>query len=167
MDDNDGDDHKTTTDSCTSFEEEAEVEDEDDGEALTHLSAAKVSGMRICYDIVHSPSYQVPVLYLSFPSRSLPPPDEVYERLVPAAQRQQVKAIGIMGALSMAEHPVTGLPAYFVHPCHTQEAMATVTGGKTVAPDRYLLLWLGIIGSSVSLSMPVEIFQKWKAGGGA
>lgn len=119
------------------------------------------------YDIVHSPSYQVPVLYLTFPGRGLPPPDEVYECLVPAAHKEQVQSVGLMGALSMTEHPISGLPAYFVHPCRTQDAMLAVTGGKEVTLERYFLLWLGVIGSSVGLSLPVEVARRMADGGEA
>jgi len=115
------------------------------------------SDVLVHYDIVHSTSYQVPVLYLTFPGRGLPPPDDVYELLVPPSQKQQMQAIGVMGALSMTEHPITTLPAYYVHPCRTQDAMLAVSGGGGMTPDRYLLLCLGIIGSSVSLSLPVDV----------
>lgn len=68
--------------------------------------------------------------------------------------------MGVMGAMSLTEHPVTGLPAYFVHPCRTQEAMLAVTDGREVSPEKYLVLWLGVIGSSVSLSLPVEVASR-------
>ena len=119
------------------------------------------ASVRVCYDIVHSPTYQVPVLYLSFPGRSLPQPDVVYDLVVPNAQKHQVRDIGVMvGALSMTEHPLTGMPAYFVHPCRTQEAMLAVTGGQTVSSERYLLLWLGVVGPSVSLAVPLALAKR-------
>lgn len=64
-----------------------------------------------------------------------------------------------MGALSVTDHPVFSTPAYFVHPCRTAEAMKAVNGGGKIQPQEYLLRWMGIIGQSVGLSVPVELAQ--------
>lgn len=64
-----------------------------------------------------------------------------------------------MGALSMTDHPVTGMPAYFVHPCRTAEAMDAVTEHRNVTPDGYLLMWLGMVGPSVGLDVPIELAE--------
>jgi ubiquitin-like-conjugating enzyme ATG10 len=123
-------------------------------------------------DIVYSPAYQVPVLYLTFVERStnnsvaLPSPDEVYEILVPNDFKSPIRSVGVMGALSMAEHPVTGVPAYFVHPCRTQEAMSPLldrvrTDASPCNRTDYLLLWFGVIGASVGLSVPVSVAKRF------
>lgn len=63
----------------------------------------------------------------------------------------------------MAEHPVTGMPAYFVHPCRTQNVMGPLLEGggdcEFGARDsvEYLMLWLGVIGASVGLSVPMRV----------
>ncbi|KXS93695.1 hypothetical protein AC578_3846 [Pseudocercospora eumusae] len=141
---------------------------EDDPEALqTRYSAAHNEVLTI-YDIVHSPSYQVPVLYLTAKygsnssSLSLA---EMYRLLVPDAVRQQVEAVGVMGALSMTDNPVTSLAAYCVHPCRTQEAMQAVLSGRKAVPVQYLALWLGLAGGSVGLSVPVPLMQALKLEG--
>lgn len=127
-------------------------------------------------DIAYSPAYQVPVLYLTFAERSnttiaLPSPDEVYNMLVPNDFKLPMRSVGVMGALSMAEHPVTGVPAYFVHPCRTQEAMSPLL--SNAEPDahsrdgtRYLLLWSGVIGASVGLNVPISVAKLFADGGG-
>ena len=140
--------------------------EEDDDEALTRLSDAATQAL-VTYDIVHSPSYQVPVLYLTcmqFHPKgqrpgALPPLDEVYELLVAPSQSPQMQSVGVMGALSMTDHPISGMPAYFVHPCRTSEAMSAVTAGKDVTPEQYLLMWLGLVGPSVGLEVPVELAE--------
>ncbi|KAK4546202.1 hypothetical protein LTR36_002339 [Oleoguttula mirabilis] len=121
----------------------------------------------VTYDLLHSPTYQVPVLYLttqhqqqhtSPPGLPPPPPDEVYRLLVPAAHKPQMRAVGVMGALTLADHPATGRPAYSVHPCRTQEAMRAVTASRSsLWPEDYLLLWLGLVGAGVGLHVPVEL----------
>ena len=141
---------------------EAAIEEED-LEAL-HSSPAPLKQPLVVYDIVHSPSYQVPVLYVTFrdlPSslRGLPSPDQVYEMLVPSLYRQQTNAVGPMGALSMTDHPITSTPAYFIHPCRTAEAMEAVTEGFKTTPEIYLLRWIGMIGQSIGLNVPSELAQ--------
>jgi ubiquitin-like-conjugating enzyme ATG10 len=149
-------------------EGEVAVPDEDDSEALI-APVAKHDYTRIVQcDIAFSPAYQVPVLYLTFAERStnrsiaLPSPDEVYKILVPDDFKSPMRSVGVMGALSMAEHPVTGVPAYFVHPCRTQEALSPLldsasSNAKLCNGTRYLLLWFGVIGASVGLSVPISV----------
>ena len=147
-------------------ENEEEIEDEDP-EALFVPPAAANLDRVVRYDVVYSPSYQVPVLYLTFveatTSKSIPLPSaaEIYEMLVPQGFKAPMRDIGVMGALSMAEHPITGMPAYFVHPCRTQEALAPLLGDMSdnigfEPAVEYLLLWFGVIGASVGLSVPVK-----------
>ena len=157
---------------------EDEVEDEDPEALVVPTAAAKRKDLdRVArYDVVYSPSYQVPILYLTFADAStgksipLPSADEIYDMLVPQGFKTPMRDVGVMGALSMAEHPITGVPAYFVHPCRTQEALAPLLGdtshesGSEPAVE-YLLLWFGVIGASVGLSVPVNL-ARLIAGGG-
>ena len=158
-------------------EDEIEIEDED-LEALSRPAAASSSSSSssaagrgldcmVRYDVVYSTSYQVPVLYLTFADAStskhipLPSADEVYDMLVPQGFKASMRDVGVMGALSIAEHPITGMPAYFVHPCRTQEALTPLLAGAsqtagTEPAVEYLLLWFGVIGASVGLSVPVH-----------
>jgi ubiquitin-like-conjugating enzyme ATG10 len=82
-----------------------------------------------------------------------------------------------MGALSMAEHPISGTPAYFVHPCRTQEVMPPLLlllqnadPNKPDADPRkaicYLMLWFGVIGASVGLSVPISVARLFADGRG-
>lgn len=110
----------------------------------------------------------MPVLYITFfdaateKNIALPSPDELYRVLVPDGFKAAMRDVGVMGALSVADHPVTGIPAYFVHPCRTQEALTPFLGEtQSRATDRkaleYLMLWFGVIGASVGLSVPVNV----------
>lgn len=136
---------------------EDEIE-EDDEEALA--SKTRVGRTVVVYDIVHSPSYQVPVLYLSFknlPSGPQPSIDELYQMLVPTTYRSSVQITGQLGAITLTEHPITGMPAYFVHPCRTREAMEPALEGMMVKPAEYIMLWLSTIGASVGLNVPLPL----------
>lgn len=158
---------------------EIPIEDDDDPEALipptsipNHPYPSQSQGQRVVYDTIHSPTYQVPVLYLTFvkadsnKSIPLPSPDEIYYIIVSESLKAPMRDVGVMGALSMTEHPITGMPAYFVHPCRTQEVMAPLLGvedlkSNTGDPIKYLMLWLGVIGASVGLSVPVRVAKEF------
>lgn len=144
-------------------ETEEHLQDDGDAEALCRAEA-EVGPLQAIFDIIHSPSYQVPVLFLQVNVHALGKVakvhslDDIYEMLVPPTHRLEMQAVGVLGALSMTDHPVSGLPAYFVHPCRTADAMADVVGRATVPrPTEYLLLWLGLVGASVGLHVPIEV----------
>lgn len=143
---------------------------EDDEEVLEKSHRDSRREVLVIYDIVHSLSYQVPVLYLSLRRESHAPQpasprgqasdlssDSVYNLLVPPLHRSQVQRVGVMGALSMTDHPFSGTLAYFVHPCQTAQAMADSLGKKAATPEEYLMVWMGMIGGSVGLNVPVEM----------
>lgn len=144
--------------------------DEADDEALDRISHhIHTEQLVVVHEVVHSPSYQVPVLYLTFqrvsPYKTLPykpsTADEAYELLVPSLYKPAIQNVGIMGALSMTDHPMSGLPTYFVHPCRTAEAIQAIIGDvRNVEAERYLLMWLGMIGSSVGLDVPIELAEQ-------
>lgn len=51
---------------------------------------------------------------------------------------------------------MTGLPSYFVHPCRTADALRASSESGKVSPMEYMMLWFGIIGTSVGLAMPLQ-----------
>lgn len=155
----------TSEDIPNTLETEEEIEEEDD-EALNEKKRAPK--LVVVYDIVHSSSYQVPVLYLNFeslPSGRLPSSDELYQMVVPNSYKASMQAVGQLGAITLTEHPITGVPAYFVHPCRTREAMVPVLEGKMIHPREYVVLWLGTIGASVALEVPLSLAMRMDARG--
>ena len=149
-------------------EDEVAISDEEDSEALVAPIANHDYTRAVQCDIAYSPAYQVPVLYLTFAecstgrSIALPSPDDIYKILVPDDFKSPMRNVGVMGALSMAEHPITGIPAYFVHPCRTQEALSPLLEDASHKANpcggtHYLLLWFGVIGASVGLSVPIDV----------
>jgi ubiquitin-like-conjugating enzyme ATG10 len=132
-----------------------EYEDED-GLAVVKSEVAPI----LSCDIVHSASYQVPVLYFQLCNMHwhLPPSlDIIHSILVPDFHKIPVRDVGLLGALSTSDHPVTGLPSFFIHPCQTQTAMASLHIDQFGQPDDYLLAWIGMIGSTVGLSVPLQM----------
>ena len=54
---------------------------------------------------------------------------------------------------------MTDLPCFWVHPCNTAEAMDNYLKGidREVSPVEYLMIWIGIVGATVGLSLPNAI----------
>ncbi|KAL2828653.1 hypothetical protein BDW59DRAFT_42173 [Aspergillus cavernicola] len=131
---------------------------EEDSEALIHTYDTHDT-LQIDYDILLSPTYQVPALYFVLRRASMPLGiDEVYRYLVPEQYRENIQSVGIMGGISFGYHPVSGTPAFFVHPCNTADAMREIASGHRISPEAYLIIWLGLVGNCVRLQLPSELF---------
>lgn len=135
--------------------------DEKDEETLNkHQSLSISNDFDITYDVIHHATYDCPALYvdLAASDRARVNADELYDLLVPDAFRQPLLSVGVMGSLSLSDHPISGKPVYWIHPCRTQEAMSAVLESKAgVDGTRYLLAWFGLIGGSIGLNVPVEL----------
>jgi ubiquitin-like-conjugating enzyme ATG10 len=93
----------------------------------------------------------VPGLYIHRPASSHQLLTELY---APASQ-----AVGIIGGLTLVDHPEIGKPVFFIHPCRTQEAVRDVLGPKHVDGLEWLMIWFGVIGTAVGLSVPVGLAE--------
>ncbi|KAK5747547.1 hypothetical protein LTR17_000190 [Elasticomyces elasticus] len=138
-------------------------EDEDDQEVLIRSPPHNFGNQTtVIYDIVYSPAYRVPILYITI---SHPPPNpDILSLLVPSSHKAQFQhAGGPLGALSLTDHPLTSLPAYFIHPCRTAEGMAAITTdesrGERMGAPGYFMRWLGLVGPSVGLAVPVGLAE--------
>lgn len=68
--------------------------------------------------------------------------DEMRQLLVPSEHSQEMRE-----AISQTEHPISGLPTFFIHPCHTSELKSSL------GPDFSWPLWLQFFGSRVGLNI--------------
>ncbi|CUS13801.1 unnamed protein product [Tuber aestivum] len=143
--------------------EEDEDEDEDD-ESLPPVSPSR---WKVEYQILLSRAYQLPILYFNLhpPSSTAQIPaslQQVYEKLTSATTRDALKSVGVQGAISQTDHPVLGVPYYFVHPCNTAAAMGEWQlrrrdwgeGREDFDAEKYLAVWIGVVGSAVGLFLP-------------
>ena len=110
----------------------------------------------------------------------------MYRSLVPQHLQDEAKAVGVMGGIGMTvsiiwiftrkqiglikqhkNHPINGIPCFWVHPCNTAEAMKDMLKGieREVSPAEYLMIWFGIVGASVGLSLPIEMVSWTNPGG--
>jgi hypothetical protein len=89
--------------------------------------------------VFYSPTYQVPVFYFT---------TDVNE----CGGFRTVKT-------SFAEHPITGLPCYYLHPCQTATILSELASTST--PLNYLLAWIGIYAKEIpNLEIAMELFAK-------
>ncbi|EFW19045.1 hypothetical protein D8B26_007231 [Coccidioides posadasii str. Silveira] len=138
-----------------------DIEDDDPEMLIRPSSISGTSKVEMEYHILLSPTYQVPVLHFFFKNTPYSGPNAleiVYEHLVPPAYRSDLKQVGVMGGISMTNHPISGIPVYFIHPCNTASALQTVQGKETPTAETYLPLWLGLVGNCVGLYIPKELF---------
>ena len=61
--------------------------------------------------------------------------------------------------ISYQNHPISDLPCFWVHPCQTAEAMCEITSDVALDsnPLKYLMTWIGMVGVTVGLSLPIEM----------
>lgn len=147
---------------CSETETYGDLSSTEEDEAAIHHSRQLHKNPTVEYHIIHSPSYRVPVLYFflsHLPTTDFKGIDAVYEYLVPQHRLGEMKDVGVLGALGMANHPVTDLPCFWVHPCNTAEAMSEILSSvkHAVTPEKYLMIWLGLVGSAVGLTLPKEV----------
>ncbi|KAL9127005.1 MAG: hypothetical protein Q9217_004040 [Psora testacea] len=91
------------------------------------------------YHIIHSTSYQVPVLYFfvhDLPCQSPKDIDTIYEYLVPKQHREALRGLGILGGIGMI----------------------LIKGTKRkISAQEYLIMWIGLVCGAVGLNVPKEM----------
>lgn len=133
-----------------------ELEDGDE-EVLDTAGQARAL---ILYDILLSPVYIVPVLYFHVhdPQHRYPPTMTVlYEHLIPPLFKTQAETGGVIGGISVQDHPVMSRPVFFIHPCQTAEVMAASAGDGKITAEEYLIMWIGALGKCVGLNVPLSL----------
>lgn len=124
----------------------------EDGGAASHKIIAE-------YSVVWSSSYQVPVLYFSLweehgtkrssLTEGISEVVHSFEKHVGFEDNPEV--IKMNALLSQGEHPLLGVPAWYLHPCKTGNVMETI-----VPRDEwfnYLKAWLALYGSFAGLKI--------------
>jgi ubiquitin-like-conjugating enzyme ATG10 len=117
----------------------------------------------IHYDILLSPTYSVPVLYIRIhdTQHRYPPTMEIlYRHLVPAQFKAHTEDVGVMGGITVTDHPVGGRPVFFIHPCRTAEVLEASIAKERCTETKgaeYLMVWMGALGRSVGLNVPLAL----------
>ncbi|KIW20793.1 hypothetical protein PV08_01371 [Exophiala spinifera] len=146
----------------TGGENEQELQEVAEAETLSR-DTDNTGYVDVTFSVTLSPTYSVPILWFTcqkVPGKAGLNLDQVYELLVPNSSQEPLRTVGVMGGISMAHHPISDQPAYFIHPCNTPEALSVLKPERALSPEDYLLLWLGLIGTSVGLYVPSALFGK-------
>jgi len=101
----------------------------------------------------------VPVLYISIrdPEHRYPPTmTTLYEHLVPPQFKAQTENVGVIGGITITEHPLKNRPVFFIHPCQTADVMEASVE-SVITADKYLTIWIGAMGKAVGLNMPLQL----------
>ncbi|KAF2441246.1 hypothetical protein P171DRAFT_92817 [Karstenula rhodostoma CBS 690.94] len=134
-----------------------EIEDDDDDERL-HSTANNTP--LIHYDVLLSSSYTVPVLYFYISDalhRYPPTMDTLYMHIIAPEYVDQTKDVGVLGGITITDHPIFNRPVFFIHPCRTAEVIQASLGGRDISSFEYLLMWIGAMGKSVALDVQVDL----------
>lgn len=117
------------------------------------------------YHVVHSVSYQVPVLYFNATSpngRSLSLED-TWRLLSPVLVAEETDRWRLV---TQQEHPHLGRPFYHIHPCHTAAVMSQAmqcTSAATPSGEKdhgnYLVTWLSTFAPVVGLQFSIKYAQ--------
>lgn len=62
----------------------------------------------------------------------------------------------------MQDHPITNKPVFFIHPCRTAEMMQASVGNRSISATDYLMIWIGALGQSVGLNIPLAFVRRDK-----
>jgi hypothetical protein len=106
------------------------------------------------FTIVYSETWNVPVLYFQvFQNKMLCSRDHVLTVL-----KENVH--DTWEFVSYEEHPATGVPSLFLHPCRTQERMKCLFNESDSSPAKQLWSWMSLILPTVGFSIPSPIYQR-------
>jgi len=136
-----------------------ELEDDDE----ETLRVNRETQALIVYDILLSPVYRVPVLYISIADtqhRYPPTMATLYKHLIPSHYKAQAESGGVIGGISIQDHPASNRPVFFIHPCQTAEVMQASVGERIVSAEVYLVMWIGALGKCVGLNLPLALMQR-------
>lgn len=141
---------------CAKIEDDLEEVHEDDEEVLHVMQLRPV----VRYDILLSPIYRVPVLYF-YVSDSLhrypATMATLYSYLIPPQFKSETEKAGVMGGITISDHPITNKPVFFIHPCQTTQVMEVSLANQDVSAYHYLLVWMGALGRCVGLDVPLSL----------
>ena len=137
--------------------EETSIQDMDESSLIRTTTSPSFEWR---YSIVFSEVWKVPVLYFTVQdARGNPCPRDVVLSMMPRLLSQE----DTWDFVSYDEHPVTGTPSYFLHPCRTREVLADLrTKHVEENSTAVLLSWICLVFPTIGQFMPSQTFQQLK-----
>lgn len=107
------------------------------------------------FSIVYSDTYGVPVLYFRVQTLDGSPCERF--KILEWLPNQSIE--DNWDFISQEEHPISGLPSYFLHPCQTSGRLAKLLQSSQ-ADESILWAWMSMIFPAVSHPIPSSFFHK-------
>ena len=108
------------------------------------------------FTIVFSDTWRVPVLHFTVQdSTGNPCPRHQVLSMLPTAEQHN----DTWDFVSYDEHPITGIPSYFLHPCQTQDILKLLQH-DSVQTSTLLLSWLSLILPTIGYTLPSKVFTQ-------
>lgn len=117
------------------------------------------------FSIIYSHTWSVPVLYfrvLQTDGSALGRQDILQELGISDEPQCYQDAISSWDFISEEHHPVSGIPAFFLHPCQTSERMDAILHASSRKTDTqhglFLLSWLSLILPAIHFKIDAKQF---------
>lgn len=111
------------------------------------------------FSIVYSHTWQQPVLYFFGQESDGSPLTRTRVVDILSNLRHRNKVQDSWDFVSAEEHPVSGMPAFFLHPCRTGALLETINSDPTDDALR-LLSWMALIFPSVGYPIPAKLYNQ-------
>ena len=129
-------------------------------EASLDRSTSESCLVHVEYHVIHSMSYQVPILYFNptFASGQTLPLEDVWQLLNMDLVSKEADRWGLV---TQQEHPYLGQPFYHIHPCNTATVMekAMKCQDQQAKESNYLITWLSTFAPVVGLEFSIKYAQ--------
>jgi hypothetical protein len=107
------------------------------------------------FSIVYSDTYRVPVLYFRVQTLDGAPCER--SQVLQWLPRQSIE--DSWDFISQEEHPFTGLPSFFLHPCRTSTRLKQLKYSNDGEDVSILWAWMSMIFPAVNQAVPPSYFR--------
>lgn len=154
---------------ATTFDGEGDADDLEDESILCdedNIQAHRESGTGSQYNdtlwflsIVYNHTFGVPVLYFQtqYKNGSQCGRDDIVAYLRQVHQQNRVE--NSWELISMDQHPISGLPSFFLHPCRTKQRIQSILVDRPKNDGSALLSWLSMMLASLGLGVSPTYYQ--------
>jgi Autophagocytosis associated protein, active-site domain len=142
----------STCDECLPLTEDSVITDCD----AVHVGSCSQTEWRL--SIAYNFTWHVPVMYfmVQFPDGTPCARQDMLDLLL-CFRRNRDSVSDMWDFVSSEEHPITGVPSFFLHPCRTSSLLETLNASTDCSTMR-LWSWMAMIFPSIGLSISAETY---------
>lgn len=109
------------------------------------------------FSVVYNETFEAPVLYFYVQRSNGEPCSRQY---ILAWLKYTPNFEDSWEVLSQEEHPLTGLPSYFLHPCQTHRLLRLLLSTANGEGDDVLWMWLSLVLATVGRPIPAGFYAR-------